>query len=80
MVFNTVSVSRLKLIDLLSAAHKNEKLHIHRLWMSVVIFLASVGCLAAAYYLIETNGMFRITPQFIACLILGIDGTLLFFL
>ena len=80
MVFNTVSVSRLKLIDLLSAAHKNERLRIHRLWISVAIFLVSVGCLAAAYYLIETNGMFRITPQFIACLILGIVGTLLFFL
>ena len=80
ILFNTVSVSRLKLIDLLSAAHKNEKLHIHRLWLSVVIFLVSVGCLATAYVLIEKNGMVRITPQFAASLILGIIGTVLFFL
>jgi putative ABC transport system permease protein len=79
MLFNTVSVSKLKLIDLLSAAHKNEKLHVKRLWISVVIFIASVGCLGTAYYLIETYGMLQISPQFISCLILGIVGTLLFF-
>lgn len=80
ILFNTVSVSRLKLIDLLSAGHKNQKLHISRLWMSVVIFIVSVGCLATAYVLIEKNGMVRITPQFAASLILGVIGTVLFFL
>jgi putative ABC transport system permease protein len=80
MLFNTVSVSKLKLIDLLSAAHKNQKFHIRRLWVSVVIFLVSVGCIAAAYYLVETYGIFNLAPQFVACLILGIVGTLLFFL
>jgi putative ABC transport system permease protein len=51
-----------------------------RLWVSVVIFIASVGCLGTAYYLVETYGMLQISPQFISCLILGIVGTLLFFL
>ncbi len=80
MVFNTVSVSHLKLIDLLSAGHKNEKLRINRLWVSVVIFLASVACLATAYYLIEKNGMIQMNGYFLASLILGTAGTLLFFL
>ena len=80
MAFNTVSVSRLKLIDLLSAGHKNEKLHIKHLWVSVVLFLVSVGCLVTAYSLILKNGIFQITPQFTASIILGIIGTLLFFL
>jgi putative ABC transport system permease protein len=80
MLFNTVSVSKLNLIDLLSAAHKNEKLHIRRLWVSVVIFIVSVVCLGTAYYLVETYGILQISPQFISCLILGIVGTLLFFL
>lgn len=80
MAFNMMSVSRLKLIDLLSAGHKNEKLRIRRLWISVILFLLSVGCLATSYYLIETNGIFRITNEFIASLLLGIIGTLLFFL
>lgn len=80
MLFNTVSVSRLKLIALLSAGKKNEKLRIRRLWISVVLFLLSAGCLGTAYYLILKNGIFRISPQFTASIILGIVGTLLFFL
>ncbi|HEX3016976.1 MAG TPA: ABC transporter permease [Caproicibacter sp.] len=80
MLFNTISVSHLKLIDLLSAGHKNQKLRINKLWMSVVIFLVSVACLGTAYYLIEKNGMIQFTPQFAASLILGVIGTLLFFL
>lgn len=80
MVFNTVSVSHLKLIDLLSAGHKNEKLRISRLWVSVVIFLVSVACLAVSYYLIEKNGMIQWNGLFLASLILGTVGTLLFFL
>ena len=80
MVFNTISVSRLKLIDLLSAAHKNEKLRLRRLWAAVVVFLMSVACLVAAYYLIEKNGMFQMTKKFTASLILGVIGTVLFFL
>lgn len=80
MIFNTISVSHLKLIDLLSASHKNQKLRINRLWISVVIFIISVGCLAAAYYLIEKNGMIQFTTEFFASLILGSIGTLLFFL
>ncbi len=79
MAFNIVSVSRLKLIDLLGAGRRNQKLRIRRLWISVVLFLVSVGCLAEAYRLILTNGMFRITPQFVASLVLGSAGTLLFF-
>lgn len=80
MVFNTVSVSHLKLIDLLSAGHKNEKLRISRLWVSVVIFFASVACLAVSYYLIEKNGMVQMNGTFLASLIFGTVGTLLFFL
>lgn len=80
MGFNTISVSHLKLIDLLSAGHKNQKLHLSHLWMSVVIFIISVGCLATAYYLIEKNGMLAFDQQFAASLILGVIGTLLFFL
>lgn len=80
VAFNTLSVSRLKLIDLLSAGRRNQRLRIGRLWVSVVIFLVSVGCLAASYHLIETNGMIQFTPEFAASLALGSVGTLLFFL
>jgi putative ABC transport system permease protein len=80
MIFNTISISKVKLIDLLSAGKKNENLKIKRLWISVVIFLVSVACLGTSYYLINKNGMMAFDSQFAASLILGSIGTVLFFL
>lgn len=80
MIFNTISISKLKLIDLLTAGKKNESLKIKRLWISVVLFLVSVACLGTAYYLIIQNGMMEINAQFTASIVLGSIGTLLFFL
>ena len=80
MVFNTVSISRLKLIDLITAKRKNQTLRIKHLWMSVVIFILSVACLVAAYMMIIDNGLLYINDQFTASIILGSVGTLLFFL
>jgi len=80
MIFNTVSISKLKLIDLLTAGKKNESLKIKRLWISVILFLVSVACLGTAYYLIIQNGMLMINSQFTTSIILGCIGTLLFFL
>ncbi|HEX2985463.1 MAG TPA: ABC transporter permease [Caproiciproducens sp.] len=80
MLFNTVSISKLKLIDLLTAGKKNESLKIKRLWVSVAIFIVSVGCLALAYYFINKNRMIGIDNDFTAAIVLGSVGTLLFFL
>lgn len=80
MLFNTITVSRFKLIDLLSAAKRNERLKVKRLWVSVILFLISAGCLGAAYYMIRENGMLEIDSQFMASIILGTIGTFLFFL
>lgn len=80
MIFNTVSISKLKLIDLLTAGKKNETLKIKKLWISVVLFLVSVVCLGFAYYFINKNGMLQWNEMFAAAIILGSIGTLLFFL
>lgn len=80
MIFNTVSISKLKLIDLLTAGKKNESLKIKKLWVSVLLFILSVICLAAAYYLIIKNGMLSFNMEFTASIVLGSIGTLLFFL
>lgn len=80
MVFNTISISKIKLIDLLSAGKKNENLKIKKLWISVILFLVSVVCLGTAYYLIIQNGMMEVNNQFGASILLGCIGTLLFFL
>lgn len=79
MVFNTVSISKLKLIDMLMAGKKNETLKIKKLSVSVFLFFISVICLGIAYHLIIKNGMMQFNDMFAASIILGCIGTLLFF-
>ncbi len=79
LIFNAASVSRLKLIDLLTAGKKNETLKIRKLWISVVGFIAAVVCLVTAYVLIIQNGMMSLDWKFKSSIILGIAGTFLFF-
>jgi putative ABC transport system permease protein len=78
MIFNVVMVRRQKLIDLIYAARRNEKFKPLRLGLSVVIFLAALGCLAAAYILISDTGLL-ILPYLWSALALGVVGTFLFF-
>jgi putative ABC transport system permease protein len=80
MFFNTISISKLKLIDLLTAGKKNESLKIKKLWISVTLFLVSVVCLGIAYYCITKNGMLYMNAMFTTSIVLGCIGTLLFFL
>lgn len=80
MIFNSVSVSRFKLIDLLSAGKKNETLKVKNLGLSVVLFLLSAICLGFAYYMIMENGMLEINSEFWGAIVLGSIGTFLFFL
>ncbi len=77
MAFNTISVSRLRLIDLIYADRQNENFRVKRLWISVVVFLVSVCCLGIAYAIVLKNGMFH--ESLLMAVILGILGTILFF-
>ncbi len=79
MIFNSFVISKFKLIDLLYASRKNESLKIKKTWFSVVLFVFSILCLGCAYYFILTNGMIYINSKFLASILLGIVGTLLFF-
>lgn len=80
MLFNSINVSRCKLIDLINADRQNEKLRVKKLWVSVIVFLISAACLGAAYYLITKNGMMYIDMEFTMSLVLGTIGTFLFFM
>ncbi len=55
MIFNTISVSRYKLIDLLNAAKKNEKVIIKNPIICTIIFLVSCGVLGYAYYIVSAQ-------------------------
>lgn len=80
ILFNGITVSKFKLIDLLTAAKKNEKLKVKSLWVSVILFLLSVACLAVAYTVIIDTGLMAWNNTVLMCIILGIIGTFLFFL
>ena len=79
MVFNSFSVSRKKLIDLLQAERKNEDLKLKSLTASVVLFLLSILLLAVAYTMLLKRGLLRIDALFFVMLALGSLGTLFFF-
>lgn len=79
MVFNSLAVSRCRLIDLLQAQRRNEELKLKSLRLSVALFLVGAVLLAVAYTMLLTRGLLRIDLLFWVMLALGTLGTLLFF-
>lgn len=79
IVFNTFSISKFKLIDLLYGGRKNENQKIKNIWISFVIFVVSILCLVAAYIIILKNGIININIYFLLSIVLGTVGTVLFF-
>lgn len=79
MVINVFATSKYKLIDLITAKNKNEKIKIKSPILSIIIFILSIGILAIAYYLAITKITGAdITPILVA-IGLGCLGTFLFF-
>lgn len=79
MILNVFSISRYKLIDLITASKKNEKIKIKNPVLSILIFLISILILSFAYYQVTENIMNIGFNEFIGCIGLGIVGTILFF-
>lgn len=80
ILFNTVSISKYKLIDLIYGGRKNQTVKIKNIKISVLIFFASAICIGTAYYLILDNGIININYIFLTTLVLGTIGTILFFM
>lgn len=79
MIFNTISISKYNLIDLITASKKNEKVKIKNTTISVIMFLISLGILAVAYYK-ATIDINKLSPNgFLTAIALGVVGTFLFF-
>ncbi|MFD3156981.1 FtsX-like permease family protein [Haloimpatiens sp. FM7330] len=79
IIFNTIVVSKQKLIDMINASKKNEDMKIRNPIISVIIFIASLIVLGTAYYL---AWKFAPTPKnsnFPLSIPLGVLGTFLFF-
>ena len=80
MIFNTISVSRYKLIDLLNAAKKNEKVIIKNPIICTIIFILSCGVLGYAYYIVSAKA-YTLTSfsKIWPILVMGTVATLLLF-
>lgn len=79
IIFNTITVSKYKLIDLIYGGRKNESLKIRSTKLSVLVFLVSIVFLGTAYLLVLKNGIININRIFLWSIILGTAGSLLFF-
>ena len=80
MIFNTITISRYKLINLLTAIKKNEKVKIKNPIISVLVFILAAGILGYCYYKV-TAGATTITAaaKMLPIILLGILGTFLIF-
>lgn len=79
MFFNSFSLNRFKLIDLLTANRKNETLKIKNIWFSVLLFIISIGLIGYTYHYALSQGLDALfhLPMIAVC---GISGTVLFFM
>lgn len=80
MIFNVISLNRFKLIDLLYAKRKNEKIKIKNSWLIFFLFIISLVLIGYAYSLLYNNALLNGGQDFIVMLITGALGTFLFFL
>lgn len=58
MVFNTIIISRCKIIDLINAGRKSEKVSMKNPWLCTIVFIIAVGVLSYAYWMV-TKGVYK---------------------
>lgn len=80
MLFNTFSIRRQQLIDLLLSSRKNEQLKTKNTWLCSLVFMISAGMLGYAYYVV-TAGVKTLdtADKILLPIALGIAGTFLLF-
>lgn len=80
MIFNTFTISRYKLINLLNASKKNEQIKIKNLWVCILVFIIGVVILGYAYYKV-TGGVNELSTAdtILLIILMGIVGTILVF-
>ena len=77
IIFNTLTISRYKLINLLTAVRKNEKVKIKNPIISILVFIISAVILGYAYYLV-TGGVRELQTgdELLKPILMGIVGTI----
>lgn len=79
LIFNSIIVRKVKLINLLTSAKFNEKMKIKNIWTSVVVFIISVITIGSGYYIVLKNGISSFDKNILIAIALGAVGTFLFF-
>lgn len=79
-MFNVLSVRKIKLIDLINANKKNEKIKIKNPVIAAIMFLISLVVIGSSYYIMLKNGIAEINGKTYLSIVLGIIGTFLFFM
>lgn len=79
MLINMIGTSRYKLIDLLTAGRKNEKVKIRNSIFSIILFIISIAILGYAYHLAMVKIFDTEFSGILTAIGLGIVGTFLFF-
>ena len=80
MFFNTFTISRYKLINLLNATKKNESIKIKNPVISILVFLFGAGILGYAYWKVtgDVNSL-TTADKILAPILMGIVGTISIF-
>ncbi len=80
MFFNTFTVSRYKLINLLNASKKNEKVKIKNPFLCIVVFIATASLLGYAYWKVTGDvHSLDTADKLLPPILMGIVGTVLVF-
>jgi putative ABC transport system permease protein len=80
MIFNVISISKYKLINLLNANKKNEKIKLRNKYLVIITFILSIALLSYAYYLLFNDAIINFTnKKFLYMIISGAIGTFLLF-
>lgn len=79
-IFNVITVRRYKLIDLIGAKAKRQKIVIRNPWVCLVLFAISLVLIGLAYWQLDINGMtLMFDTEFQRATVLMLVGSLLFF-
>ena len=79
MVFNIITLTKYKLINLLTENKQNEKVKFRNKYTVTISFILSIGLISYAYHLLFKGTLFMMDKKTLTMIISGSIGTLLFF-
>ena len=79
MIFNIITLTKYKLINLLTANKQNEKVKFRNKYTVTISFILAIVLIAYAYHLLFQGTLFMMDKKTLTMIISGSLGTLLFF-